>query len=261
MVMCIIISLSSYYRKVTAMKNRNALYRMSALALALILFMIGVFLWFHFRTPASSSARTVDRKMAGQVEQKWEFYTVASAAELKGGVMIYPDDHEDPLEYESLAQTLARHGFEVRVAKYPMGLARLSRSDRKDFFDSSSQTGWVAIGLGSGAEKACIAADRSERVAGLILIGGCSSQANLNDNDVKIVLYQLADRQSSENTIEEIKGKLPTDTVYLTAPNRESVLAELTTGEDSLLADSDFDLAEQIRHMLVSKITSSKNRD
>lgn len=226
----------------------------------LLLLLAGVILLYPRTRPVSTQARDAYQTMAQHIRDNTVYYAVRPPGEVTGGVIIYPDDQEDPVSYAPLARTLSEEGLEVRVVKYPMGKASLFKADPVKLLGEATQLAWISVGLGSGATKACSIADKSEAVAGLILIGVCSSDVNLNDNDLMVTVYQLDNELLDDETLASMKKKLPADSRYLAAATRDEVLGGfLDSGSRALLIREEAFLT-QVQRILAAKTPDPKNQ-
>lgn len=231
------------------MSKRNMLFALLLVAAA--------FLLSPGTTPPSAQQLNVFQTMAQDVREESTYYAVRPQGEVKGGVILYPDDREDPVSYAPLVQRLAYHGLEVRVIKYPMGQAALFRVDPNRLLDEGRQLSWIALGLGSGTAKACSIADKSEYVAGLILVGGCSGAFNLNDNDLQITLYQFQGLEMTNELMAKVQGRLPADTRYAVVGSREDIYGDLNVPNSQKTAD----FIASLHQILEADNTNRKNRD
>ena len=240
-------------------KPRNAkLYMVLGLLL-----LVGVAIFCY---PKSSSAPTeaslLFKTMAPKVEKKLRFYTVEAQGIAEGGVVIFPDDLEDPVSYAPMAKKLSTMGFEVRVARYPLGRTSF-KTDYKNILPEVRDMSWVSIGIGKGANKACFLGDQFSDVKGLILIGSCSSEVNLNDNDLQIIMYQEESNPVGEERMEQIKKRLPADTEFKMITSKDQILGQLMAPiEKSYMANSIEDiLSQEIHDILIAKPILSENGD
>ena len=235
---------------------KHALISKRNMGFALLL-AAAVFLLSPGTMPPSAQALNAFQTMAQDVRDQSTYYAVRPQGEVKGGVILYPDDREDPVSYAPLVQRLAAQGLEVRVVKYPMGKAALFRVDPYRLLDEGRQLSWVALGVGSGTAKACSIADKSEYVAGLILIGGCSGEFNLNDNDLQINLYQFEGLEMTDELMATVQGRLPADTRYTVVGSREAIYGDLSDPDSQTTAD----FIALLHQILEADTSNRKNRD
>lgn len=231
------------------------------ISLALLLIMGAVFLLYPKIQPATSEAAELFRTMAGDVDNKSGYFAVRAEGPALGGVVIFPDDKEDPVSYAPMAQKLSALGMDVRIVRYPMGRANF-KTDPLKLLHESGDLRWVSIGIGKGAEKACQLGDGSPEVAGLILIGSCSGETNLNDNDLQIIMYQVELEPMDEALMQQIRNKLPADTRFIRVGSRDELLGNLMdSGQARVLrAQSDL-LSDEILRILAAKPVPAERGD
>ena len=124
--------------------------------------------------------------------------------------------------------------------------------------------GWVSIGIGKGANKACFLGDQSTKVKGLILIDSCSSEVNLNDNDLQIIMYQEESNLVGDERMEQIRKKLPADTEFKITASKDQILGQLMASmEENYRANSSLKdiLSQEIHDILITKPILSENGD
>lgn len=229
-----------------------------------LLLLVGAAIFFYPKSsPAPTEASLLFKTMAPKVEKQLRYYTIDAQGLAQGGVIIFPDDLEDSVSYAPMAEKLSAMGFQVRVVRYPLGRT-IFKTDYKKILPEDSDTGWVSIGIGKGANKACFLGDQSPDVKGLILIGACSAEVNLNDNDLQIIMYQEKSNPMSEERMEKIRKKLPADTKFKMVGSKDQILGQLMTSmEESYLAkNSQTDsLIQEIYDILIAEPILSENGD
>lgn len=202
-----------------------------AIALLLVLLTLSLAGLFQMKKPLSPAAERAFARIAKSSVQNREYFEVSPQGQVLAGVIIYPDVRENPSSYAPLAERLAKEGYRTRVVKYPLGQPALSRADKKQFLHDGGGIPWVALGFGEGLDLACTLADRSEEVRGLILMGACSNETNLTDNDIRVTLYQLAQDPIATAVLEAMKKRLPADLALVTAPSQAQILEEIPVRE------------------------------
>lgn len=231
--------------------------------LGLLLLMGAVVFCYPKSSPASAEASSLFKAMASKIDNKLKFYTVDAQGTTQGGVIIFPDDHEDPVSYAPMAKKISAMGFEVRVARYPLGRTSF-KTDYEKILPEVRDIGWVSIGIGKGANKACFLGDQSTKVKGLILIGSCSSEVNLNDNDLQIIMYQEEPNLVGDERMEQIRKKLPADTEFKIIASKDQILGQLMASmEENYRANSSLKdiLSQEIHDILITKPILSENGD
>lgn len=240
----------------TMRAGNRTLYKL----IAMLLLLVTGFFVFNRKTRVTPAEQAVYRELAPVLTQQRDYYSFRPAGEIVGGVIIFPDQNEDPKSYAPMARILADQGLEIRVVKYPIGLIGLSNADRSALEDGSTLP-WVSLGFGKGSEKACSLADKSARVAGLILVGSCDSRINLNDNDVQVTIYQLKDQLPNEKNIAELHGRMPADTQYITVDTKEEIMAEIPGNNPEIERLTHFEsLVGEVRRVLWNKVVNSRNK-
>lgn len=231
------------------------------ISLALLLVMGAVFLLYPKMQPATSEAADLFRTMAGDVDNKSGYFTVKSEGPALGGVVIFPDDKEDPVSYAPMAKKLSDLGMDVRIVRYPMGRANF-KTDPLKLLNDSRDLRWLSIGVGKGAEKACQLGDGSTEVAGLILIGSCSGETNLNDNDLQITMFQVDLEPMDEEMMQQIRNKLPADTRFIRVGSRDEILGNLMdSGQARVLPTQSDLLSDEIHRILAAQPTLTERGD
>lgn len=229
-------------------------------AAAVLLLLITGFYLFVKKEPVSQADRLVYQTVAPDLVQKSDYYSLRPDGEVTGGVIIFPDSKEDPASYAAMAKKLAQQGLEIRVVKYPLGLPQLSGAERT-ILEDGNQLPWVSLGFGQGGIKACSLADKSPQVAGLILTGNCDSQVNLNDNDLQVTVYQMADHPLALSETAQIQKRLPADTNFLIVSSQEEILEEIAGNQPEIqrLTQSG-SLVSEIRRLIANKTVKLKNK-
>ena len=119
-----------------------------------LLLFVGVAIFQYAKSSTASEASLLFNTMEEKVDNNLRFYTVNPQETAQGGVIVFPDDHEDPNSYALMAKSLATMGLEVRVARYPLGRSSF-KTDYSKILSEDKQMSWVSIGVGKGANKAC----------------------------------------------------------------------------------------------------------
>ncbi len=239
------------------MKQSNRpLYRL----IAMLLILITGFYMITKKAPLTPAEQSAYSEIKPGLVQKADYYSLRPDGEVSGGVIIFPDSMEDPASYAPMAKKLAEQGFEIRVVKYPLGFIQLSGAHRK-ILEDGNQLPWVSLGFGQGSDKACSLADKSTLVAGLILTGICASKVNLNDNDVQVKVYQLADQPYPVDQLPEIRKRLPADTEFITVETIGEMMAEIP-GEPSEMSITmqQQTLVSEIKEILMKKVVNLRNK-
>ena len=238
--------------------SRTKLY----IIIGLLLF-VGVAIFQYAKSSTASEASLLFNTMEEKVDNNLRFYTVNPQETAQGGVIVFPDDHEDPNSYALMAKSLAAMGLEVRVARYPLGRSSF-KTDYSKILSEDKQMSWVSIGVGKGANKACFLGDQSTKVKGLFLIGSCSSEVNLNDNDLQITMYQIESNPISEDQMQQIIKKLPADTKFKVVASKDQVFGQLMGSiEESQVSSRNQKnaLSEEIYQILVAQPILTENGD
>lgn len=229
--------------------------------IALILLAAGIIFVLQRKSAFSRDVSEAFDGLFARITHKSEYFSVRPKGEVRGGVIFFPQDHKDPLEYLPMLRSLVQQGLEVRVATYPLRFSALSASGRKGILEDGSQLEWISLGLGSGAVKACSLADKSDKIAGLILVGSCSGEVNLNDNDLQITFFELSSHPIAEKLMDTIRHKLPADTLYLKASAEEEVVGAVSLKRTDDLIRLPNRLSDEIDRMLAARQVSPKNRN
>lgn len=225
-----------------------------------LFFLVMGLLLYAAKDPLTAVEQSAYQAMKPALVQKGDYYSLRPDGDVTGGVIIFPDSKEDPASYAPMAQKLAEQGLEIRVVKYPLGIQALSGAERK-ILDDRTPLPWVSLGFGSGVEKACILADQSDQIAGLIMAGVCTSQVNLNDNDIQVTVYQLADKPYPADRLAEVRRRLPADTEFITVEDAAQISATLPGGQPEGLRRYGGDsLAIQIQRVLANRIVNLRNK-
>ena len=216
--------------------------------------------------PVTAESKESFDRLADQTWNTRHYYEVRPEGEVRGGILIYPDSGEDPVNYATLAERLAGEGLKTRVMKYPLGKAVLSQTELKEM-DDNGGSAWITIGFGDGGKKACVLADRSPDITGLIILGDCQADVNLNDNDIRVTFFELAGHSISEEQKAKIIKRLPADTVFRTAESKEEITGKITQEiqetavmQRMAVREAECDLVSEINRILARKGTGSKDR-
>lgn len=208
-----------------------------AVVLGLVVLLLG------YRKPlASIKPAKAYQENKNKIIETSHYYATKPEGKALGGVLIYPDDKEDPAVYCLLAQRLAQAGWEARVVKYPFGFAGLAKQDGSETLNGDHYDHWMVLGFGQGAKPAWAVADRASYVIGLISMGNVVSDVNLNDNDVRVQLVDFEQEAMSEDKLNQALNKLPRDASHLRMASKVQVLE----GEEGADVDRIVDMVRQI---------------
>jgi Alpha/beta hydrolase family len=132
------------------------------------------------------------------------------------GVMFYPGARVDARAYAHLLRPVAEAGFQVVIAKEPLGIAFLASGFAASWVDSHPDVGtWVVGGHSLGGVVASTNADAEPKIDGLMLWASFPA-SNISDAAISATsISGTNDGLSTPEKIAESVPDLPPDTIFV----------------------------------------------
>lgn len=127
-------------------------------------------------------------------------------------LIFYPGAKVEDLAYADLLKHIAAEGVDCYLMHMPCNLAFLGMNKANGIIDAYSYEHWYLAGhsLG-GAMAASYAADKSDKLDGLIFLAAYST-SDLSDSDLKILsIYGSEDKVVNMGKIEQGRELMPSD--------------------------------------------------
>lgn len=171
-------------------------------------------IYYKADTFAESSLQSTEQISVTETSDYWVFSPTEAVSSI--GYMFYPGGKVEESAYAPLLQALAEKGVTCVLLKLPFRLAVFDINAANTAIDKFPNiTDWYVGGhsLG-GAMAATYAAENSERLDGLILMGAYTT-SDLSSSTLRMLsIYGSEDGVLNRENFEENKKNQPSDTSY-----------------------------------------------
>lgn len=154
------------------------------------------------------------------VENPWLTFT--PTGEIQAGLIYYPGGRIDPRGYSNMMRTIAEEGYLVVVPSMPINMAIFNTNAAEGIISYYPDVeNWAIAGHSVGGTAAAMyTAKNPEKIDGLAIWASYpANSSDLSELDLPVYLiYGELDEGVDRLSIEEKKGLLPPDTVYLEIP-------------------------------------------
>ncbi|MCM3003462.1 alpha/beta hydrolase [Priestia koreensis] len=204
-------------RKGLTFQKIASIFAVAVIVLALVASVV-FFVWSHFTyEPSSKLYSHVSEK---NIVQRDDYVAFLPDGDAKAGIIFYPGAKVEAMSYGYYAQELAKKGYLVTIAKFPLHISFLGTNIASDIQADYSDVGTWFIGGHSlgGVSAAKYTYNHQKDLSGLFLFA--SYPMNKNDfSRVDLpVLSVFAEKDGVINRSKWKHGKslLPADTEYQT---------------------------------------------
>ncbi len=209
--------------------NEGGLYKVSkkikkTLVISLIIVVAAV-LGFYIYTLDYYRADSEAQEVAAQegsssIIREENLYVFSPEEESSTGIIFYPGGKVQATAYAPLMKELSDKGYMVVLVDMPFNLAVFDIKAADEVIEEFPEIDkWYIAGhsLG-GAMASAYAAESSEKLQGIILLGAYPS-SDLTEEDLSLlVLYGSEDKVLNREALEENKSNSPTASKYIEIP-------------------------------------------
>ncbi|PHV71386.1 alpha/beta hydrolase [Sporanaerobium hydrogeniformans] len=187
--------------------------------IALILFsIVGIFIWTSNTYKPTSEVFT----LVGETDctKENDFYVFKPKNGPNGkGIVLYPGALVEPLSYSYIANELSKKGYLVAIPEVNLNLSVTENNKADEFILKNNEIkNWYVCGHSMGGVSAAYYAEaKQDIVDGVIFLASYpAKKTDLSDNNQKVLsIYAENDGLTSREDIEESKGNLPKNTIFV----------------------------------------------
>ncbi len=132
------------------------------------------------------------------------------------GIIFYPGGKVEHLAYAPLCKELALNNIQIFLVKMPFNLAVFDINRADDIINANQEiTRWYIAGHSLGGAMASqFAAENSQRIEGIILLGAYASGDLSKTNKKMLSVYGSEDKILNQEIFINSKSNNPPDTLY-----------------------------------------------
>ncbi|MCD6424675.1 MAG: alpha/beta hydrolase [Anaerolineales bacterium] len=178
--------------------------------------------WSTYARPPLSEAQAAleSDELVTVTEEPWLTFT--PAGEIQAALIFYPGGRIDPRGYSNMMRAIAEEGYLVVVPSMPINMAIFDTNAAEEIISNYPDVdNWAIAGHSVGGTAAAMyTAKNPEKIDGLAIWASYpANSSDLSKLDLPVYLiYGELDEGVDRLAIEEKKGLLPPDTVYLEIP-------------------------------------------
>ena len=194
--------------------------------LVLIVVLAGILIWgiswaTYARPPLPQALAALESdELVSVTEEPWLTFT--PTGEIQAALIYYPGGRIDPRGYSNMMRAIAEKGYLVVVPSMPINMAIFDTNAAEEIISYYPDVeNWAIAGHSVGGTSAAMyTAKNPDKIDGLAIWASYpANSSDLSELDLPVyMIYGELDEGVDRLSIEEKKGLLPPDTVYLEIP-------------------------------------------